>query len=233
MGGFILASMYIFTLTQYKISWNLPGQLQFFMVGFLLADLRIAGSRTSRWWDAASLFAWLLIFLLPIQLNNLALPGLILVAYLGAFNGPAARRIFRRKWIALTGGMCYSFYLMHMLVISAVFKWSKHLMVSNFMLSFLIQTVVLGAFIYVFCTAYFVLIERPCMDPKWPQKLLRPLSVSGRLPSEHLQPVTDSLDRPSLATKSASNSSEPALFELVSPEPATSQKNSTTSARQK
>ena len=68
--------------------------------------------------------------------------------------------------------MCYSFYLMHMLVISIAFRLTRRLIIpSNLPLSFLIQATLLGACIYLFCTAYYILIERPCMDPKWPHKL--------------------------------------------------------------
>src|ERR1700733_5717798 len=97
------------------------------------------------------------------------LPILILLAYLATFNGPASRQIFRTPWIALTGGMCYSFYLMHMLVISIAFKFTRHFLIfSSLPLSFLIQAILLGSCIYLFCTAYFVFIERPCMDPNGP-----------------------------------------------------------------
>lgn len=172
----ILASAYLHFVSQGVASQNLPGQLQFFLVGFLLADLRATRneSTTSRWWDLVSPIVWATIFVLPPRYASFFLPALILLAYSAAFNGPVTRQIFRTQWIALTGGMCYSFYLMHMLVINAAFKLTRRLVfASSLSLSFLIQTVLLGAAIGVFCTAYFVLIERPCMDPNWPRKLLR------------------------------------------------------------
>jgi peptidoglycan/LPS O-acetylase OafA/YrhL len=164
-------------------SWNLPGQLQFFLVGFLLADLRATRteSTTSRLWDLVSLVVWISIFATPGKYMSFTFPLLILVAYLATFNGPVTRQIFRTPWIALTGGMCYSFYLMHMLVISIGFKLTRRWIIpSSFVLSYLIQVVLLGACIYLFCTAYFVLIERPCMDPNWPRKLLAKLSGFDR-----------------------------------------------------
>ena len=175
----ILASAYLQYASQGVASQNLPGQLQFFLVGFLLADLRATRteSTTSRWWDLVSPIVWITIFAVPFRYISFSLPALILLAYLATFNGPVTRQIFRTQWIALTGGMCYSFYLMHMLVINAAFKLTRRFVFSSSLpLSFLIQTVLLGAFISVFCTAYFVLIERPCMDPKWPHKLWAHLS---------------------------------------------------------
>jgi peptidoglycan/LPS O-acetylase OafA/YrhL len=62
---------------------------------------------------------------------------------------------------------------MHMLVISIAFKLTRRFILpSSLLFSYLIQIVLLGACIYLFCTAYFVLIERPCMDPNWPRKLM-------------------------------------------------------------
>ena len=70
--------------------------------------------------------------------------------------------------------MCYSYYLMHMLIISVVFKATRHLAVFNdFLLNYVLQVVTLGTAIGVFATLYYVLIERPCMDPEWPHKAWR------------------------------------------------------------
>jgi peptidoglycan/LPS O-acetylase OafA/YrhL len=156
-------------------SRSLPGQLQFFLVGFLLADLLCGRDETatSWWWDLLSLSAWIAMFAIPYSDSAFSLPVLIFLTFLTAFKGRASRWIFRRQWIAIPGGMCYSFYLMHMLVIKAALKVTQQFIFpSNLFLSCLIQLVLIGTCICVFCTAYFVLIERPCMDPKWPQKLM-------------------------------------------------------------
>jgi peptidoglycan/LPS O-acetylase OafA/YrhL len=169
----IIASAIFQHTTHGVASWSLPGQLQYFLVGFLLADLRAnrTESQINRLWDLVSLAVWVSIFAIP-QNATYLLPPLMLVASLAVFNGPITRQIFRTEWIALTGGMCYSFYLMHMLVIQIMFKLTKRFIIpSNFLLSYLIQVVLLGTCIYIFCTAYYVLIERPCMDPNWPRKL--------------------------------------------------------------
>lgn len=72
----------------------------------------------------------------------------------------------RTPWIAVTGGMCYSFYThAHADYQRCLQTHKRFVFASSLSLSFLIQTVLLGAAIGVFCTAYFVLIERPCMDP--------------------------------------------------------------------
>jgi peptidoglycan/LPS O-acetylase OafA/YrhL len=175
MVSLIAASIWVSLLPENRLSWNLPGQLQFFMVGFLLADLRAMRTESSigNGWDLVGVAAWGGVFLLPPGYSQFFLPVMILCAFLAVFNGPVTRKIFRTEWIAITGGMCYSFYLMHMLVISTVFKLSRHIAVfTNFVVYSITQIIVLGTCIYLFCTAFYVCIERPCMDPEWPRKLL-------------------------------------------------------------
>ena len=85
-----------------------------------------------------------------------------------------SNRFFRTPFVALAGGMCYSLYLMHMLIISVVFKATKHLAIFNdFLLNYALQVATLGVSIALFGALYFVLIERPCMDPQWPAKAWR------------------------------------------------------------
>ena len=154
----------------------------YFLAGFLMADILglSSGPRpTSRWWDVVSLAGWPTIFLLPRSGLTLQwLPFLILPVYLAAFYGPITLRIFSNTFVALTGGMCYSFYLLHMLAISIAFKGSRHLIrFQDFALNLGIQIAVLGSAVALVGTAYYILVERPCMNPQWPQQLwqrLRP-----------------------------------------------------------
>jgi peptidoglycan/LPS O-acetylase OafA/YrhL len=162
--------------------WTILGHIHYFLAGFLLADIvegHQQADRRSFAWDAVALTCWIIIFLLPRDTATLAwLPFLILPAYLAAFYGPASKRLFSSPFVALGGGMCYSFYLLHMLIISVVFKATRHLAIyQDFLLNFTLQIVTLGSAIAVFGTLYYVLIERPCMDPQWPQKLW--LSIAG------------------------------------------------------
>lgn len=158
--------------------WNVTilNYIHYFLTGFLLADIvegRQQQPYRSSAWDVVSLTVWPIVFLLPRYTATTAwLPILVVPVYLAAFYGPLSNWLFRRPTIALGGGMCYSLYLMHMLIISVVFKATKHLAVfQDLFINYSIQVVTLGAAIALFGTFYFVLIERPCMDPKWPQKL--------------------------------------------------------------
>jgi peptidoglycan/LPS O-acetylase OafA/YrhL len=156
--------------------WTIFNNLEYFMMGFLLADI-VEGHQTQPYrsilWDVVSLLGWPAVLLLPRTNQTLSwLPFLILPIYLAAFYGPASNWFFRRPFVALGGGMCYSIYLMHMLILSIAFKATRHLAIlTDFLANYLVQVATLGTLIAVFSTGYYLLIERPCMDPKWPQKL--------------------------------------------------------------
>ena len=150
---------------------------QYFLAGMLLADFYLCELRdlpSSFLWDAASLVAWPAIFMLPPQTAHWTMPFLCIVAYVGAFKGKLFPKLFRIEWLTIIGGMCYSLYLTHPLVLTiyeAIFRHIHWAILTN--------QVVLVAVIYA-CTVptvlvvgalYFVLIERPCMGKDWPQRL--------------------------------------------------------------
>ena len=168
--------------------WTILNHLHYFLAGFLLADF-IDGHQQQPYrsvaWDAVSIIGWPMVFLLPRVNGTLAwLPLLVLPLYLAAFYGPASNWFFRRPFVALAGGMCYSIYLMHMLIISAVFKGTRHLAVfHDFLLNYAIQVATLGAAVAVFGTLYYVAIERPCMDPNWPRALWRRIARQSGPPA--------------------------------------------------
>jgi len=168
-----------------RMHGTLLGYAQYFLAGFLLADLLEYPRHAPRqhWlWDVVSVAAWGGVFFLPKGAFVMAwLPLVIIPAYLAAFYGRVSNWFFRQPFVALTGGMCYSIYLLHMLVISTAFRVVKHLHGYNDGETMLLQQVVLLLPLVLLVGAvYFVLIERPCMDPEWPQKLWRRLRGAGQ-----------------------------------------------------
>ena len=113
--------------------------LQFFLVGFLAADLYVTmwrhQARAPWWW-----------------------------------RGP--QLILHNPWIATIGGMCYSIYLLHFPLISFVGHNTLPLgQRSGPMVHLLVQMLLVLPAVLVVSSVYFLLIERPCMDRNWPQKL--------------------------------------------------------------
>ncbi len=168
-----------------RLSLSLPNYLQYFLLGFLLADLFLdewrgdpaPGARfdlvglagvvllgagdTSRWAPA----------LVPV--------GVLAVA-VAAFRGRRAASFLARPWVVVTGGMCYTIYLLHYPLLSAVGR-----VLGRFLGGagpFAWTGVLLCAYLPILAAvslAFFLAIERPCMRPDWPARLWRGLCGRG------------------------------------------------------
>lgn len=173
-----------------RVSWTshfwatIGWWLQYFLAGMLLSDLYVTDmiDWPASWlWDVVSGAAWCILLLPSNKFLYIGEPLLIALAFVGAFRGVLLRRLLAKEWLAILGGMCYSIYLWHFFIIALVFKASRHLVVSHDLLAnFLLQSALILPCILAFCVLYFVLIERPCMDPAWPQKLWAALSGLGK-----------------------------------------------------
>jgi peptidoglycan/LPS O-acetylase OafA/YrhL len=152
--------------------------VQFFLVGFLVADLYVVewrqAPRPSRRWDVVALLGWPLLLVLWVSDWHTALlfPPLALLLFVAAFRSHMSRWILRNPWLTVLGGMCYSIYLLHYLMISALAHLTGPIGRSpSFAVHMLVQFALLTPIILLVSAVYFVLIERPCMDRDWPRKL--------------------------------------------------------------
>lgn len=161
------------------VSLSIVGQLQFFLLGFLLADFYLfSGLRTaarSVRWDCVALVAWVLVFVLwqrsPTAMA--VLPFVALIAFVAVFRGRITNRLFSNPWITTIGGMCYSIYLVHFEMIAAVGRGMQRVVPATGVLwqDFLLLGLPVLAVTLLACLAFFRFIERPCMDPSWPKRL--------------------------------------------------------------
>ena len=156
--------------------------VQYFLAGLLVADVFVLDLPTmkSSWlWDVAGLFALAMIFWPERDASYMhaVLPLAVALLCVAAMRSHVLRRIFANPAVAVIGGMCYSIYLLHFILMAAIFKVTRHVILPNvsFPVNFLLQLIVLGVPVVLLCTLFFVLIERPCMDPDWPSKLWRRL----------------------------------------------------------
>lgn len=161
-----------------RASLSILAFLQYFLVGFLLADVFIADwgemPRRNVYWDLAAFVGWplLLVILHSPALTHWLFPGWIFFLYCAAFRGILMNRFFSNGWITAIGGMCYSIYLLHYEVISAIGRFTKQIAEgAPYWVFLLVQLVLVGAAILAVCGVYFVLIEKPCMRRDWPQRL--------------------------------------------------------------
>lgn len=161
-----------------RLALSLPGHLEFFAAGFLLADLFVVewNERPLRSlaWDMASVAGWALMGVILWQgATPVLIAPLMLVAYVGAFRGSASSWLLSRGALVTIGGMCYSIYLLHYPTISLVGRVLKPVVIgSHFASRVALAAMLLVPAILIVTTVFFVLVERPCMDPRWPRKLL-------------------------------------------------------------
>jgi peptidoglycan/LPS O-acetylase OafA/YrhL len=182
-------------LTQF----TLAGDLQFFLAGLLLADFYLVSMPRwpqSRWFDMLSLIGWPCFFLLGDKLSGLWLPWLALLLCLAVFRGVATGRILRTPWIAITGGMCYTIYLWHAPVLTAVGRALRPIAFfspPSYLPLFALQAAAKIAAVALVCLPLFAFLERPCMDPQWPRKLAARLRPQRRnapaLPADPASPM--------------------------------------------
>jgi len=170
--GFLSNPLYRSTHLHYSILYYVA----FFLAGFLVVDLHLTRSewKPSFLWDLLAFCLWPLVWLMDRNSGHVVLPFVIVLLYLAAFRGRICSAIFSNPVITDIGGMCYSIYLFHFLVIYGV----KHLSASlhfghSFWLYFALQCCLIIPVVLLFCGTFFLLIERPCMDREWPMKLWR------------------------------------------------------------
>ncbi len=148
----------------------------FFPAGFLLAEVLERPHRSHRQsylWDALGLACWITFFWLPYSLTIRAFLTLIIFQmYVKSFYAKLSSRILGNSFIAISGCMCYSIYLIHTLFMSISFLVVKHVLLGNAVLTSWVQILLLLVMILALSLVYFVLVERPCMNPRWPQELL-------------------------------------------------------------
>lgn len=170
-----VATQSVFLRHHPSFALSILGYLQFFLIGFLLADVFLAHSpRRNLYWDLIAFAGWpLLLFLLQSRLLTLwLLPWVLFVLYCAAFRGRCVNHIFRNPWLTAVGGMCYSIYLIHYEVISAVGRFTKQLGRGLPGPVYLFaQFAMVGTSVVLVCTIYFLLLEKPCMKRDWPQRL--------------------------------------------------------------
>jgi len=164
---------------------------QYFLVGFLLADLMVVGRllptgpRRVRW-DVLALAAVPVVVMLHTQtgatrwlpaashqlVGELAVPWLCLLGYLGVFRGVVLHAFLTLPLVTTIGGMCYSIYLLHNVFLNNTLFLTKSLAPSGvYGLDLLLQLAIMGPLVVAFSAVFFVLVERPCMDRAWPQHL--------------------------------------------------------------
>lgn len=151
--------------------------IQYFLIGFLLADLYLSGFKIkmNEMIDfLVGLLALIGVLGLSYQKNVFAEYGfiiLILTFFIITLTGEFWRKVLSVRTLTTIGGMCYSIYLWHTAVISGIGNHITSVGVSgNYLLTLLLQMAIVLPILLVITTIFYLLIEQPCMDKNWPIK---------------------------------------------------------------
>jgi len=159
--------------------------MQFFLMGYLLADLYVSKEtifpRTK--FDPIIGFCFFcLIWLFDKQ--DFTSPFLMAgweIIQLGAmfffYYYVLFHQVFKWLWlpyITNIGGMCYSIYLLHFPIISVVGNPLMNISFTSYaFINTSIYAIVLIGSILAISSVFYLLIERPCMDSNWYRKIFR------------------------------------------------------------
>jgi peptidoglycan/LPS O-acetylase OafA/YrhL len=166
--------------------------IQYFLIGFLLVDVYLSGYQ-SRLNPILSFFSGVGLFLSMVYLdlyrNNWY--EYIFVVILFAFGvlsltDKVWKRILSIRILTSIGGMCYSIYLWHNLVVSAAGNFTIKFNISHsYVFDLLWHYLILFPIILLFSTCFYVLVEKPCMDKEWPLKLYGYIIKKIRFAGKH------------------------------------------------
>ena len=157
--------------------WN---YVEYFLLGFLLVDVYLEGLRVPLSRVASAIIGTLLLCLVVTVNSDYTTPHLTLLGCIFGFyflvlTDPLWKRLLSIPALTVIGGMCYSIYLWHYVIISSVGRLTEkayahfgHVPLSA---QLAINCLVFVPAILLFSTGFYLLIERPCMDKDWPRKL--------------------------------------------------------------
>ena len=170
----------------YRIGFSLIGNYQYFLIGFLLADFyllnKLESSIRNYKWDFVFPLAMTAVVLFRhYSLLELMLPWIILVCCVAVFRGALTAKFLSHPWIATMGGMCYTIYLYHWLMISMLVRVTGVLQTHILWLDLLIQFVLMSVIIIAVSAVLFALFERPFMRRDWPGRVWMKIRSWGRI----------------------------------------------------
>jgi peptidoglycan/LPS O-acetylase OafA/YrhL len=190
-GSLIIAAL-LFSI--YNVYYTLPFLsivkfFQYFLVGFLLADLHVSKKfifPKSKFDILIGLFFFIFIWLFETEdfTSNMEksawevirLVGIFFLFYYVIFH--KTLKFLSYPFITNIGGMCYSIYMLHSPIIYVFGKYILNLSFSKYSLvNFSIYLFLLISVILIISSIFFLLVERPCMERNWHKKLFNRLKI--------------------------------------------------------
>ena len=172
IAGFgMLSQWVIYPSGSARLSLTLLNFAHYFLTGFLLVDLyltgRLRGADKRLSWDLATLAGAAAIFATLSRFGQFyfLLPLMVGLLYAGFFMGRLSNAIARARWITIIGGMCYTIYLYHILIISNLMTQTISMasITRPLDLDFALQCLLILPVVLAVCALLFFYAEKPFM----------------------------------------------------------------------
>jgi len=146
-----------------------------FLTGFLLVEFYLTGwlgaAKKSFIWDLVCLLCGPALIFGRLQILPDALePWTLLLLAVAVFRGRLASWLLSNPWTTTIGGMCYTIYMYHWLLIAVIIRATIHLQTGTLWLDLLVQFLVLTPSIILVSAFLFAWFERPFMRRDWPTR---------------------------------------------------------------
>jgi peptidoglycan/LPS O-acetylase OafA/YrhL len=197
---FMLGTIVASHLLKYRLgNWHtflVTRFLYLFATGMLINVLSFGGlvprNISRRLWDIGFVASAIVLYVIDRRGGPMLTAGLqsicYVVLFLGAFNGDTFKEFLSRPWIFATGGMCYTIYLIHLPILHVLTGIAMRTTgLVSFMPGLILSMFTILPILFVASVLFYLLIEKPCMNPKWPMNLwqwsrglIRAAGVDGR-----------------------------------------------------
>ena len=165
----------------FALPMTLLTYLPLFLAGFLLADIWVtdwkSAPRSLARWDLMSIPGWIFFpffFLTDVPGKSLLTAVFLFALVYASFRSSGLKRLLSAPALTVTGGMCYSIYLLHLPLIQLLANVVTVRLAGNRLSANVFAW--LGLFIAAIlpvAAVYFLLVEKPCMQRDWPVRLAR------------------------------------------------------------
>jgi peptidoglycan/LPS O-acetylase OafA/YrhL len=171
VGFGMLSQWVIYPSGSARLSLTLLNFAHYFLTGFLLVDLyltgRLRGADKRLSWDLATLAGAATIFATLSRFGQFyfLLPLMVGLLYAGFFMGRLSNAFARARWITIIGGMCYTIYLYHILIISNLMTQTISMasITRPLDLDFALQCLMILPVVLAVCALLFFYAEKPFM----------------------------------------------------------------------
>jgi peptidoglycan/LPS O-acetylase OafA/YrhL len=165
-----------------SLTLTLAFLFEFFLVGLLIADIVLASWKSDapkhKFFDFVALISLVVMFSTWTWHENLIWKFIFIIALFFTFYGSLRsvhfNKFLRSPWITGLGGMCYSLYLLHLGLIEFFMMIYKNVLPSHhYWINYVVGILLFLPLLLLICIPFFLLIEKPCMNPSWPTQFVK------------------------------------------------------------